>query len=84
MLVGSALVAGLVLVVFGAALIFNVLSLRDLALSTHLRAVIWAVFEVRDELSHRRAQWLELLLALCGASIVVTAGWWLRSHRRVD
>ena len=77
----STLVAGLVLVIFGAALVLNVLSLRDLAESTRLHPAIWAVFEVRDELSHRRAQWLELLVGLWGASMVVSAAWWLRTHR---
>jgi hypothetical protein len=77
----STLLAGLLLVIFGAALVLNVLSLRDLAESSRLHPAIWAVFEVRDELSHRRAQWLELLLGLSGASMVVTAAWWLRAHR---
>ena len=74
------MLAGFVVMIFGAALVLNILSLRDVAESTRLHPAIWAVFEVRDELSHRRAQWLELVVGLSGASMVAWAAWWLRTH----
>jgi hypothetical protein len=51
----AAFVAGLVLAILGGALFWNLLSLRAVAASTRLSPVIWAVVDVRDEVSHRRA-----------------------------
>ena len=78
----SVLVAGLALILLGAALFLNVLSLRELAASTQLSPAIWAVFEVRDEVSHRRAQGLELLVALVGVALIALATWWLQTRAR--
>jgi len=74
----SVLVLGVVLAVFGVMLYLNVLSLRDLVLETHLPVAIAAVFDVRDEMSHRRAQGLELLIGSGGAALALVAGLWLR------
>jgi hypothetical protein len=69
----SALTVGVVLAILGVALFLNVLSLRALAESTQVSPAIWAVFEVRDDLSHRRAQGLELLVGLIGVAMVTVA-----------
>jgi hypothetical protein len=74
----SALAAGCVLALLGAALFLNVLSLRELAVSTRLSPATWAVFQVRDEISHRRAQSLELLVGLVGVAMVILASWSFR------
>ena len=64
----------------GVMLFLNVLSLRDLALETRLQVAIAAVFDARDEMSHRRAQGLELLIGLGGAALALAAVLWLRVH----
>jgi hypothetical protein len=74
--------AGLTLALLGAALLLNLLSLRELVELTRLSAVIWVVFDVRDEVSHRRAQGLELLTGLVGVAIVSLAAWWFQSRAR--
>ena len=74
------LTAGCVLVVFGTALVLNVLSLRELAEWTRLPPVVGAVFEVRDELSHRRAQWIEAVVGVVGLAMASAAAW--RLHGR--
>ena len=74
----SALVAGCVLAILGTALFLNVLSLRELAATSRLSPAIWAVFEVRNEISHRRAQSLELLVGLVGVAMVILASWSFR------
>ena len=74
----SALAAGCVLAIVGAALFLNVLSLRELAATSRLSPAMWAVFEVRDEISHRRAQSLELLVGLVGVVMVILATWSFR------
>jgi hypothetical protein len=71
MLAISALTVGVVLAILGVALFLNVLSLRELAESTRVSPAIWAVFEVRDDLSHRRAQGFELLVGLIGVAMVI-------------
>jgi hypothetical protein len=76
----SILGGGVALAILGAALVLNLVSLRELVESTRLDPAIAAVFEVRDELSHRRAQTAELGVALGGGTLVVTAGWWLRAQ----
>jgi len=73
----SVLVLGVVLAVFGVMLYLNVLSLRDLVLETRLHSAIAAVFDVRDDMSHRRAQGLELLTGVGGAALALVAGLWL-------
>jgi hypothetical protein len=76
----SALLAGFVLMILGAALFLNVLSLRELIVSTRLHPAISAVFEVRDELSHRRAQLVEAIVGLIGVGMMGIAAWWLQAH----
>jgi hypothetical protein len=78
----SALMVGLILAILGVALFLNLLSLRDLAESTRLSPVIWVVFDVRDEVSHRRAQGLELLVGLVGVAMASLAVWWFQTRRR--
>jgi drug/metabolite transporter (DMT)-like permease len=68
------LLAGVGLAILGVALVLNVLSLRELALESHVHPAIVAVFDVRDGLSHRRAQLLELLMALAGLVIIGFGG----------
>ena len=82
MLATSVLVVGAVLTIFGVMLFLNVLSLRDLALETRLHPAISVVFDARDDMSHRRAQGLELLTGLGGAAIVLASAWWLRTSWR--
>ena len=74
----SVLVLGVVLAVFGVTLYLNVFSLRDLVLETRLHPAIAAVFDARDDMSHRRAQVLELLIGVGGGGLAVVAGLWLR------
>jgi hypothetical protein len=73
------LVVGLILAILGVMLFLNVLSLRELVLATRLHPAISVVFEARDELSHRRAQGIELLVGLFGAAMVTLAARWLRA-----
>jgi hypothetical protein len=74
------LVVGIVLATLGLALVVNLLSLREVAEQTQLHPAIVVVFGVRDELSHRWAQGLELALSLGGLCVVACAAWWF--HRR--
>jgi hypothetical protein len=74
----SLLLIGLGLTVLGAALVLNLASVRDLAEQTRLHPAIEAVFDVRDEMSHRRAQWLELASGLGGVGLLGLAIWLLR------
>jgi hypothetical protein len=76
----STLAAGLAVAVLGTALFLNLLSLRELAESTHLGPVIWFVFDVRDNVSHLRAQGLELLGGLFGVAMASLAAWWFRAR----
>ena len=76
------LVIGAVLAVFGAMLFLNFLSLRGLVLETRVHPAITVVFDTRDDMSHRRAQGLELLTGLGGVVIIVGAAWWLRTSRQ--
>jgi hypothetical protein len=75
------LLVGVALGLLGAMLFLNFLSLRDLILATHLHPAIAVVFDARDEMSHRRAQALELLAGLAGLGVVLAAGVWLRTSR---
>ena len=77
----AALVLGVFLAVMGALLFLNMLSLRDLALETHLNPAIAVVFDTRDEMSHRRAQALELLTGVAGFIVLVGAVTWFRKTR---
>jgi hypothetical protein len=77
----SVLVLGVVLAVFGVTLYLNVFSLRDLVLETRLHPAIGAVFDARDDMSHRRAHGLELLIGVGGAALVALASVWLRAQR---
>jgi hypothetical protein len=70
------------LAVFGAMLFLNFLSLRGLVLETRVHPAIAVVFDTRDDMSHRRAQGLELLTGLGGVVIIVGAAWWLRAARQ--
>jgi hypothetical protein len=74
----SVLAVGLGLAVLGAALVLNLVSLRDLVELTHVDPAIAVVFEARDEVSHRRAQGLELVLGGVGLSMAALTTWWLR------
>lgn len=82
MLATSVLVVGVVLTIFGVMLFLNVFSLRDLVLQTRVHPAISVVFDARDDMSHRRAQGLELLAGLGGGVIVVGAAWWLSTSWR--
>ncbi len=77
----SLVVIGVVLTVFGTMLFLNFFSLRDLVLETHVQPAIAIVFDTRDDISHRRAQGLELLTGLGGVVLVVAAASWLRISR---
>jgi hypothetical protein len=77
----SVLLLGVVLAVFGVMLYLNVFSLRDLVVETRLHPAIAAVFDARDDMSHRRAQGLELLTGVGGAALVALAALWLRIQR---
>jgi hypothetical protein len=72
------LLVGLALAVLGAALVLNFLSLRELVEQTRFHPAIEAVFDVRDEMSHRRAQSLELVSGLSGVTLFGVAVWLLR------
>ncbi len=72
------LVVGLGLTLLGGALVLNIASLRDLVEQTQLHPVVVAVFDLRDEMSHRRAQSLELVAGLGGLVVCVLAVWLLR------
>jgi hypothetical protein len=72
------LVVGLALTVLGAALVLNLASLRDLVDQTRFHPAIEAVFDVRDEMSHRRAQSLELASGLSGMGLLGFSIWLLR------
>jgi hypothetical protein len=72
------LLIGLALAVFGTALVLNIVSLRELAEQTRIGPAIVAVFDVRDEMSDRRAHWLEFVVALGGAGLLACAVWLLR------
>ena len=82
LLVFGVLVAGVALTVLGLGLVINVLSLRDLVEQTRLHPAIAVVFEVRDALSHRLAQGLELMAGLIGLSFAGGAAFWLRRTRK--
>jgi hypothetical protein len=72
------LLVGLGLTVLGAALVLNLASLREIVEQTQFHPGIVAVFDLRDEMSHRRAQWLELASGLSGVSVFALAVWLLR------
>jgi hypothetical protein len=72
------LLVGLALALFGAALVFNVVSLRELVEQSRIGPAIVAVFGIRDEMSDRRAHWLEVALGLSGAGLLGFAVWLLR------
>jgi hypothetical protein len=72
------LLVGLGLAVLGAALVLNFASLRELVEQTRFHPAIEAVFGVRDEMSHRRAQWLELVSGLSGVGLLGLAAWLMR------
>ncbi|MCA1646045.1 MAG: hypothetical protein LC797_11470 [Chloroflexi bacterium] len=72
------LVVGLGLTVLGAALVLNFASLRELVEQTRFHPAIEAVFAMRDEMSHRRAQSLELASGVSGAALFVLGVWVLR------
>jgi hypothetical protein len=61
-----------------AALVLNLASLREIVEQTQFHPGIVAVFDLRDEMSHRRAQWLELASGLSGVSVFALAVWLLR------
>ena len=82
MVITCLLVVGTGLSLLGAALFLNIVSLRALAQSSQLYPAIWLVFVVRDELTHRRAQWLELLVGAGGLTIVLSAAWWNHARQR--
>lgn len=71
------------LAVLGVALFLNVLSLRAIAESTRLPPLIWVVFDVRDDVSHRYAQALELFVGCIGLAMAALGVWWNRVRRRV-
>jgi hypothetical protein len=78
----AVLVLGATLMLVGAMLFLNFLSLRELIVETHLDPAIAVVFDTRDEMSHRRAQAVELLTGLAGAATVLGAAAWLSMSRR--
>jgi hypothetical protein len=76
------LLLGTALTLVGAMLFLNLLSLRELILATHVDLAIAVVFDTRDEMSHRRAQGMELVAGLAGIAVVLAASVWLRAYRR--
>jgi hypothetical protein len=72
------LLVGLALALFGAALVLNIVSLRELAEQTRIGPAIVAVFDIRDEMSDRRVHWLEFAVGLSGAGLLGFAIWLLR------
>jgi hypothetical protein len=71
------LLVGLALALFGAALVFNFVSLRALVEQTRISPAIVAVFDIRDEMSSRRAHWLELAVGLSGVGLLGFGLWLL-------
>jgi uncharacterized membrane protein YidH (DUF202 family) len=76
------LLLGIALALLGAMLFLNFLSLRDVVAATHVDPAIAVVFDTRDEMSHRRAQGLELIAGVAGIAIVLGVSVWLRAARR--
>jgi len=78
------LLLGAALTLLGAMLFLNLLSLRDVILATHVDPAIAVVFDTRDEMSHRRAQGMELMAGVAGIAVVVGASAWLWASRRIS
>lgn len=60
------------ILLLGAALELNVLSMRKAVEDQQLGRAVTPIFTFRAQLSHYRAQQLELLLALLGAALIAT------------
>lgn len=80
----TVVVVGVVLVLLGGTLFLNYASLRDLVVESRLDPAIAVVFDTRDEMSHRRAQALELLTGVAGLGAILGAGAWLLSAPRTS